>query len=136
MGLLFLSVFVSAGLGLYYVISKKGDVNDRMEKNYYHRRFSKNKIQAELHIEQLNALIKTGNYEGDFLNKDATAQNYLNQLKANLETNYSEAVFKKIKKTKLKHKEKTAYAKLLKEESERFYLVERDLAKLQSKYMI
>ena len=124
------------GLGafiIYRSTSKK-----RTAENYYYRRYLRNRVQLEKHIDSLQQLIL--NYEcGSHVwdeGKNSTVEAYLLQLKINLQNEYSEGTLKLLKRNKLKNKDKKYYSKILIKQSEMLFRTETDLIILHNKYSV
>ena len=120
------------------IFYRKQNPLDSSSKNYYYKRLIRNKQQAENHIQQLMQIIALHDCGDQYLNDDnnLTIQAYLLHLQNEFQKDYPEAILKKIKKNKLKHKDKKVYAKMVLIQSEKLYHVEADLALLNVRYPI
>lgn len=133
MELIIFIVVVLLGLGIYFLKYKSSAATNN-EKNYYYKRFMRNKLQLQQFISQVQKLLETHNCSTDLLQNGFTVEMYLKHLEDEYASNYSNSVLKILKRNNLKHKDKKHYAKILVKQSEKLYHIEMDLLLLETKY--
>jgi hypothetical protein len=116
---------------LYFATVKSGG----RDKNYYYNRFMRNKEQVERYIESLQHSITLFNCGDEKINTgdNLTVQDHLSKLRNDYDNDYAE-VTKKILKRTINRKDKKKYIKLLSDQSEKLYKIERVLREVNSKY--
>lgn len=133
MELIIFIVVVLSGLGIYFFYYGANRKTEN-ERNYYYKRFMRNKLQLQRFIEQVQTLLGTYSCGNDLIYDGLTIKMYLQNLEEEYSSSYSNSLMKILKKNNLKHKDKKHYAKILVRQSEKLYHVEMDLIALQTKY--
>ena len=126
----FIFIFSSATfIGLVYVLFFKKDKQKRERKSYYLKRFLRNSEQSMIYIYEVEAIAGLNNSweKFPFEDREITFTEYIELLKANYEKDYSQSMYKVLKKNKLTNAQKQEYARKLIEHSEELYLMEVDL---------
>ena len=127
--------FVILILGLaVYLLYIKNKTNSKI-KNYYLRRFLRNKLQMENYIEELKTIISKNNCGSEFIFENCTLESYLATLEQEYAKNYADFNTKILRRTDLKDKHKKYYAKILIKQSEKLYFIETELYKINQKYL-
>jgi hypothetical protein len=131
----FFLVTVIGGLLIYFYIQKRND-SRYFERNYYYKRFLRNKLQAEKNIKELDIIIKLCSKDELMLTKNGATspEEYQFQLQHDYQVDYCNKILKKIKKNNLKNREKKRFAKMLSNQSEKLYTVEIDIALFYKKH--
>jgi len=110
--------------------------NDGKEKNYYYSRFMRNKEQVEKYIEVLQHTMTIHHCAEDTIDDASgmTVREHLQKLKTDYTNDYTEVTQKILKKNRLLRKDKKTYIKLLSDQSEKLYNIEKVLTKINQKY--
>lgn len=113
--------FLVYKLYMYSITVKNGG----RDKNYYYNRFMRNKEQVERYIESMQHSITLYNCGNEvFGEQSITAQEHLDNLKADYENDYTEVTQKILKRNVLTRKDKKMYIKLLANQSEKLFNIE------------
>jgi len=105
------------------------------DKNYYYKRFMRNKEQVESYIEIMQHSITLYNCGNEvFGDQNLTAQNHLDNLKRDYENDYTDITQKILKRNRLSRKDKKKYVKLLADQSEKLFNVEGIQRLINQKY--
>ncbi|WP_432670048.1 hypothetical protein [Flavobacterium sp. SM2513] len=132
MELVIFIIAVVFGLVVYFY-SQKVKNSKNLERNYYYKRFLRNKLQSEKNIKQLGKIIEFA--DGDYFIMTRSGiidlQKYHLQLQSDYLSDYSAAVLKKIKNNNLKRKDRKRHAKMLINQSEKLYNTEVNIAQFQ-----
>lgn len=110
--------------------------SDGRDRNYYYNRFIRNKEQVERYIESLQHNITLFNCGDESFGNNGTAQQHLSHLKNDYGKDYSEMTQKILKRNKLTRKDKKMYIKLLANQSEKLYDIEKIVREVNNKYRI
>jgi 5-bromo-4-chloroindolyl phosphate hydrolysis protein len=110
--------------------------SDGKEKNYYYSRVMRNKEQVEKYIEVLQHTITIHNCGLDVLDASTgmSVQQHLTKLKSDYVEDYTEVTQKILKRNKLTRKDKKKFIKLLSDQSEKLYNIEKVLTAINHKY--
>ena len=128
-------LFVILILGLaVYLLYIKNKPNSKI-KNYYLRRFRRNKLQMENYIEELKTIISKNHCGSESIFENCTLESYLATLEQEYAKNYADFNTKILRRTDLKDKHKKYYAKILIKQSEKLYFIETELYKINQKYL-
>lgn len=133
----FIIAFVFGSFFVYklfmYITTIKTEGRDR---NYYYSRFMRNKEQVERYMESLQHSITLFNCDDERFGseKNVTAQQHLLNLKADYNADYTEVTQKILKKNKLTRRDKKMYIKLLSNQSEKLYSIEKIVREVNHKY--
>lgn len=116
-----------------YVIFFQKNKETRERKNYYLKRFIRNREQALKHINEVEALVKLNDAwdKKAFPNREILFSEYVEELKAKYENDYSKASYQILKKNNLSYSQKQEYTKALIIQSEDLYLMEVDLGMIK-----
>lgn len=109
--------------------------NEGRDRNYYYNRFMRNKEQVERYMESLQHSITLSNCGNEvFGDAKITANQHLSNLKNDYDKDYTEVTQNILKKNKLTRKDKRINIKLLTEQSEKLYNIEKVLREINEKY--
>ena len=116
-----------------YSTTVKSDGRDR---NYYYSRFMRNKEQVERYMESLQHNITLLNCGDERFGNasNSSVQEHLAKLKFDYNADYTEVTQKILKKNKLTRKDKKMYIKLLANQSEKLYNIEKLVREINVKY--
>lgn len=132
MAITFLFIILILGLAVYLFYIKNKP--DSKIKNYYLRRFLRNKLQMENYIKELKTIISKNNCSSEFIFENCTLEAYLANLEQEYAKSYADFNTKILRRTDLKDKHKKYYVKILTKQSEKLYFIETELYKINQKY--
>ncbi|WP_026976729.1 hypothetical protein [Flavobacterium tegetincola] len=133
-GVLLLASIVIYKMYLYSVTVK----TEGRDRNYYYNRFMRNKEQVERYMESLQHSITLFNCGDERFGEDSktTAQQHLIKLQSDYNADYTEVTQKILKKNKLTRRDKKMYIKLLSNQSEKLYNIEKIVREINNKYKV
>ena len=111
--------------------------NDKEKSNYY-LRYMRNKAQVEKNIDFIQDLIASHRCGEDFLGDESgfNVSQHLSKLRSDYEIQYSAEIVKVLKRNKMGRKEKRKYLKLLSNQSEKLYNIEKIVREINNKYKV
>lgn len=124
-------------LCVFVFFSKDKKNEQKNKKSYYLRRFIRNRESSLSYINQVEAIMKEndGWNKQAFADKNLTFSEYLKILKDKHNQEYSESIYKILKKDKLSFSQKQEFTKKLVEQSEDLYLMEVELGFLNKNWV-
>lgn len=117
-----------------YLMHLKNKSKRKVIKNYYFRRFLRNKLQIERYISEIKKIKATHECGGDYFTEGITMDAYLADLESEYKRSYSDFNIKTLRKSNLNDKHKKFYSKMLMKQGEKLYFVENDLNIMNKKY--
>ena len=98
-------------------------------RDYYYKRFTRNKEQLKKYIADLEKIINNSPESKLVLGVDVEIKvvDYLKNIKEYFEKEFPEKDLKRIKRKKLTYKEKNIFTKKLNEQSEKLYKIEMEI---------
>ena len=128
MELMIFILSVIIGLTGYVFFQKRKQLEDS-GRDYYYKRFTRNKEQLKKYIADLEKIINNSPESKLVLGVDVEIKvvDYLKNIKEYFEKEFPEKDLKRIKRKKLTYKEKNIFTKKLNEQSEKLYKIEMEI---------
>lgn len=128
MELMIFILSVIIGLTGYVYFQRRTPLQDS-GRDYYYKRFTRNKEQLKKYIADLEKIINNSPESKLVLGVDVEIKvvDYLKSIKEYFEKEFPEKDLKRIKRKKLTYKEKNIFTKKLNEQSEKLYKIEMEI---------
>lgn len=128
MELMIFILSVIIGLTGYVFFKRRKQLQDS-GRDYYYKRFTRNKEQLKKYIADLEKIINNSPESKLVLGVDVEIKvvDYLKSIKEYFEKEFPEKDLKRIKRKKLTYKEKNIFTKKLNEQSEKLYKIEMEI---------